>query len=415
MFLPEDFSLESADKKTYAQGRMPDRTYISRSFEFQRGQSRDNGQPARFVVKVFDTETESVAERDLEGWSLKETPKGRYQFRFLLTREAGNIKEIWIERIPALGVNSDIKLLLNLNNSEDIQRFFELVDLVRTVEPQGSESIRLDDGMLRKILASPGTLEELYRQAPEKFKCLIENDVTANDVFALASRREAVKKFARMLTDDEYFDSLIPTEGSGKQEGVWQRFFESNPWILGVSAASQLLTSLDPDRLEQVVDGHDITGPGKRADALMRTAGGIRSVVLLELKTHRTALLHSEYRPGCWVASRELVGGIAQSQGTVYRAVQAMKERFQSLDVDGCEIPNDYSYLIRPKSLLIIGMLDELKGISGGDHREKIRSFELFRRLSLEPEIVTFDELYAKALFIVENDLVPGSQPVKDT
>ncbi len=53
--------------------------------------------------------------------------------------------------------------------------------------------------MLKGILASPGTLEELYRQAPDKFRCLIENDVTANDVFALASRREAVRKFERML------------------------------------------------------------------------------------------------------------------------------------------------------------------------------------------------------------------------
>lgn len=63
-----------------------------------------------------------------------------------------------------------------------------------------------------------------------------------------------------------------------KQAKIWHRLNQrhvvcANPWILGVSAASQLLTSLDPDRLEQVVDGHDITGPGKRADALMRTAG----------------------------------------------------------------------------------------------------------------------------------------------
>jgi hypothetical protein len=54
--------------------------------------------------------------------------------------------------------------------------------------------------------------------------------------------------------------------------------------------------------------------------------------------------------------------------------------------------------------LLIIGKLDELQSALGGDHRDKIRSFELFRRSTLEPEIVTFDELYAKALFIVENE-----------
>jgi len=40
---------------------------------------------------------------------------------------------------------------------------------------------------------------------------------------------------------------------------------------------------------------------------------------------------------------------------------------------------------------------------TGGDHkRQKIRSFELFRRSSLDTEIITFDELYAKTSFIVE-------------
>jgi hypothetical protein len=412
MFLPEDFTLEPTDKTAYAQARVPDRTYISKSFSLPRPGSMDHGQPARFAIKVFDTETETTIEQHGEEWILRETPAGRYQVKFLLAREAGNIKEIWIERVPASGIKGDISLFLNLKSRGDIERFFQLVDIVREIQPDGGETVRLDDGIIRDILASPETLDALYRREPEKFRSLIENDVSAGDVIALASRRDAVNKFGRMLSDDQYFDSLIASEGSGKPEGVWQNFFESNPWILGVSAASQLLTSLDPAKLEQVVDGRDITGPGKRADALMRTAGKIRSVVLLELKTHRTSLLHSEYRPGCWVPSKELVGGIAQSQGTVYRAVRSIGERYQSLAADGSEVPNDFSYLIRPKSLLIIGKLDELQSPTGGDHRDKIRSFELFRRSSLEPEIVTYDELYAKAQFIVENDYSTAPEPV---
>ena len=69
--------------------------------------------------------------------------------------------------------------------------------------------MRVDDGVITEILASPDTLMELYRQAPERFRSLIENDVTADDVYALASRRKAVEKFSRMLSDDEYFDSLL--------------------------------------------------------------------------------------------------------------------------------------------------------------------------------------------------------------
>lgn len=162
---------------------------------------------------------------------------------------------------------------------------------------------------------------------------------------------------------------------------------------------------MDPEKLEQVVRGQDLAGPGKRVDALMRTAGKVRSVVLIELKTHRTHLLaNREYRSGCWAPSSEMVGGLTQSQCNVHWAIKQLEERFQSVDDDGCEIPGDYSYLIKPRSLLVIGRLNELQSASGGDNRDKIRSFELFRRSTLEPEIVTFDELYAKALFIVENE-----------
>lgn len=42
------------DETTYTQGRLPGRTYVSKSFVIDRQTSRDYGQPARFVHKVFD-------------------------------------------------------------------------------------------------------------------------------------------------------------------------------------------------------------------------------------------------------------------------------------------------------------------------------------------------------------------------
>ena len=400
--LSDWFPVEPVDETTYAQGRQPDRTYLSSSFPLVRPGSPDHGEPARFIIKVFDPETESILEQQGEAWILKETHRGRYQIQFLVAREAGNIKEIKIFRVPAPGSGESLSTLLTLSRP-DIPRFLELIQLVRSSPTDGTSSVRIDDGMVSEILARPDQLLSLYSANPAKFRELIENDVSANDVIALASRREAVAEFYGMLTDSEYFDSLIPTQGSGSPERVWQRFFEANPWILGLSVASQLLTSWDKHKLEQVVRGNDITDAGKRVDALMRTAGRIRSMVLLEIKTHRSRLLGSEYRTGCWAPSSELVGGVAQIQGTVHRAVKEIDERVASRAGDGSEIPNDFTYLIRPRSLLVIGKLDELQGEMGGDHLDKIRSFELFRRSTLEPEVITFDELYQKALFIVEN------------
>lgn len=400
--LSDFIPMDPPDETTYAQGRQPERTYISSTFPLRRNGSPDNGQPARFITKVFDADPDYKVEQDGDIWILQGGPQQRYQVRFLIAREAGNIKQILIDRVPNRGSTDKIETVLTLNRA-DIPRFRELVQLVDVTPTEGPSSVRIDDDMVSEILADPEQLLSLYSANPAKIRELIENDVSANDVIALASRREAVAKFDAMLTDNHYFDSLVNDEGSGSAERVWQRFFEANPWILGLSVASQLLTSWDEGKLEQAVRGNDITDAGKRVDALMRTAGRIRSMVLLEIKTHRSSLLGSEYRRGCWSPSSELVGGVAQIQGTVHRAVKEIDERVASRASDGSEVPNDFTYLIRPRSLLVIGKLDELQGEMGGDHLDKIRSFELFRRSTIEPEVITFDQLYQKALFIVEN------------
>ena len=172
---------------------------------------------------------------------------------------------------------------------------------------------------------------------------------------------------------------------------------------MGVSLTGQLLTGWSKDKLEQVVKGSSIAGVGKRVDALLKTSGRIKSMVLAEFKTHRTALLAEPfYRSGCWAPSKHLAGGVAQVQGTVSLATQDIRGRLAERSGDGTEIPGDFTYLIKPRSFLIIGMLDQFIGERGGQDPERFRSFELYRRNLAEPEVITFDELLAKAEYLVE-------------
>ncbi len=67
---------DDADETTYAQGRLADRTYASRSFPLKRTMSADDGTPARFVCKVFDPETESTVELEGEEWLISSTQPG---------------------------------------------------------------------------------------------------------------------------------------------------------------------------------------------------------------------------------------------------------------------------------------------------------------------------------------------------
>ena len=83
-------------------------------------------------------------------------------------------------------------------------------------------------------------------------------------------------------------------------------------------------------------------------------------------------------------------------QGSVQRATIDIRNRLQDKASDGSDVPGEFSYLLRPRSYLIIGSLEQLYGECGGLNSDKYQSFELYRRHTQEPEIVTFDELLAR-------------------
>ena len=108
-----------------------------------------------------------------------------------------------------------------------------------------------------------------------------------------------------------------------------------------------------------------------------------------------------QYRSECWQSSKDLNGGISQTQKTVQKTLENLAPEFRPADEDG--IPTgEILYSYRPKSFLIIGRLSEFETPTG-INREKFASFELLRRNILAPEIITFDELFERARFIVSN------------
>jgi len=385
----------------FAQARLPDRTYASRTFGYPRTNSSDHGQPARFAYKVFDNGVESTLNFVGEEWLISETPGGRVQIKLLLCRDAGNIKELWIQKVPAPGHSGAVQRILNLKGS-DIRTLVDFFKLIDQMPITGGQTTRIDDSVIRQLFEDPDVLNRAYSRDRDSFRQVIENDQFAEDVIALARRRQQVDLFHRYLEDDAFFDEQVEM-GSGRgPEAVWQQFFESNKWILGITLTTHLLTSWDAEKLERVVAGQSVAGEGKRVDALLQTAGAISSLVFAEFKTHRTPLLGaSEYRAGCWAPSSEVTGGVAQVHGTVHEAVKDFGDRLPKRAVDGSEILGQYGYALRPKSFLIVGSLEQLKGEGGGHHPGKVRSFELYRRQLHEPEVVTYDELLARADWMV--------------
>jgi hypothetical protein len=108
------------------------------------------------------------------------------------------------------------------------------------------------------------------------------------------------------------------------------------------------------------------------------------------------------YRSGCWAPSKELAGAVAQVQGTVASAVENLSSKISLEDKHGNPTGEEvFNY--QPKSYLVIGSMSEFT-TEHGVNKEKLRSFELLRKNTTNPEIITFDELYERAKFIVQHN-----------
>jgi hypothetical protein len=256
----------------------------------------------------------------------------------------------------------------------------------------------LDDETKRQFYTFAATEEgqELIREV------LRNGQLSGADIINIGYRKKQLSLFETLMTDAAAIETYR-SENSIKQQGaeaIWQHFFEANTWIFGYGLNFVFNKPLEGEQLQQTVRGSDVTGAGKRADGLLKTTGVVSSLCLIEIKTPDTSLLETTpYRPECWRASSELGGGISQVQKTVQKTLENLGTEFRPIDAEGSPT-GEVLYSYRPKAFLIIGRLSEFNTATG-PNREKFGSFELLRRHTLEPEIITFDELLERAKFIV--------------
>lgn len=285
---------------------------------------------------------------------------------------------------------------------EEIGRFCEFLANIQSVDFKNRAKVNISDEELRKIALTTHQAKSFLSENQELFAEVLKSEVTTEDLVAVGFRKKQLSVYSNLLHDQSYFDDL-KNRKKCSTEALWQKYFEKNPWVFGYGLGYIFLSSLDDRKLEQVVQGHSIDSHGKRVDALMKTKGIISNLCFVEIKTHTTALLEAKpYRSGCWAPSKELAGAIAQVQGTVASAVENLSSRINPSDSEGNPTGEEiYNY--QPKSYLVIGSMGEFVS-EHGVNKDKLRSFELLRKNTCNPEIITFDELYERAKFIVQHN-----------
>jgi hypothetical protein len=272
---------------------------------------------------------------------------------------------------------------VNLNECHD--EFWKLVSFLRSIRnieiPE--ENFSLMSQSESEIVSAlkgrdVGSITNIIKQLSSTEGIVLSQ----KDINNLLRRREKLKEFK---------DGL---DNHASDEDWWQSFFEENKWIFGYGLNYQILRQ---EQSQPHYGGVKVDGKGgEKGDYLTSTDGDMNFTVLVEIKTPNTQLLQGaqEIRNGAWSLAKDLTDALSQIEANIYTWDKQGSE--QPDNRDRFEAQNVFT--VQPKGVIVIGKLESAK-----DSRSKRETFQRFRKSIHGIDILTFDELYKRAKFIVEH------------
>lgn len=397
--------LENTSEHEIFINKRTDRVYLSKAIEQKvlRRSAPENieeiSRDFRIVSKVFDGIEAHEFIKQGSKINLRITDGQRHEIVAKFYEDTRGIFTLQIQKFSIESGNPH-KVYFTFINDE-ITKLYNFIRNIALLPIATRNGEKFDDNILNEVVLSKEQSLKLISDNPELLEEILKQNISKSDIIALGYRKEQLKVFNDLISDAEKFEEYRLLNNINRDEAVWQFFFEKNTWIFGYGLNYIFNSSLSGKKLEQVVSGYNAFSSGKRIDALMQTKGIISSLCFGELKTHKTPLISKEYRPEAYSISTELAGGISQVQRTIQKSLKDLNTK---LDIkDNNRNPTGESiFLYQPKAFLIIGSLKEF-ATAHGVNEDKYSSFELFRRNVNNPEIITFDELYERARYIVES------------
>ena len=407
----------SEDKKMeydYFKMRSLDKIYVSKEFPFKSFIGKIL-KKKRFIKKVFEKSEDNEFVNVKGEIVLRSSPSGRDQVNVVVVSDSdekfmsftlqkfrdnpkSGLKPVENtsftfrrgEFLALLKFLSDLKFLdlTDENNFKvnDKEHLKEKISLWLQPPTEDGVVIHKQDAQLLNLLSGINGKER------ESLLMSLKNNVLSHaDLNVLTGRKDGL----------ETFKTELFREKQEWNEKNWQTFFDSNSWIFGYGLDYRFLNIIQK---EASVSNVDLDGKQTViADFLM---GDSRFTVVVELKRPDTPLFEtSGNRSKSWKLSKDITNSV--SQILTQKAEWEMNSQSEQFDGDGKVVEEK---TIDPKALLIIGQTSQFKG-SDRDSRIKAKTFELYRRNSRNIEIITFDELYERASFIVNNKIASKHQP----
>ena len=345
-------------------------------------------QNIRFLKMYINEEEESL--------NLQITKRLKFQITciknninsFKITKFDGTkeIESLTLSKITIENITSFLELISSLNITELDQR---KISLEKVSQDSSSNSIY-------KLIRTTLEAEQGHKLLT---KLLEDGFITDKDLVNIGYRKQQLNLFKNLINDPNALTQYqkLNQLSSHSEEKTWQHFFEKNEWIFGygldyrfnkILQREAYLNTTNLDGSNSVITDYVV------ADNKFTT--------FVEIKRPNTPLFKSQkLRANCWRLSNDLY----EAHGQILEQKISGQTKFETNQAGYCTQGNRIKQgAYDSKAILIIGSWHEIEKDDQYTQDLKIRTLELFRRDLRNIEIITFDELYARAVFIVEHE-----------
>ncbi len=375
----------------------PDTIFVSKIVEFENSVTKEK-KSQRAIRKVFG-EDESFEIVKVKGeFILRCSSSGRDQIKIIVHENDNKRMGFVIQKFRG-DTGTPFKDTAFSFYENEFNELLEFLTLAKFIDLSNLNNFKLSlSDLKQKVLVDRDdqSIIEAFKNLHGKDRLRLleqirDEKLTKQDLDILSGRKDGIETFYQKLYVEKNWT-----------EPQWQAFFEKNTWIFGYGLDYRFLSIL---QREAAVSNSDLDGKNTvECDYLL---GSTDFTVLVELKRPDTPLFETlKNRSRSWKLSKYLVEAVSQ--------ILAQKASWEIKAAQNCY--NSDGNLINqrtcdPKCVLVVGSREQLNDNSR-DQDIKFRTFELFRRDSRNIDILTYDELYERAYYIVNQELPPAEKPI---
>ncbi len=346
-----------------------------------------------------------VVHDDEYGFEIKLAP--RTMLKAIYVKEQDDIEGV--EIIKLISDKETQKVKLNKFNFAQLKAFLSFISQI-DLKGITDKRLKLFDEQELDIETIKTLKTLLSKQGGgEIIETLInEGIISSKDIVNTSFRKRGLQIFKNLIDNSDYWKTYASENNlsNSKEEKVWQFFFERNEWIFGYGLDYRYLSILqrEPHISEIELDGSNtVISDYLLGDKLFTT--------FVEIKKPSTPMFgKAKNRSNSWTLSEDLIYSVSQIlEQKASGLIKLDKQQFTS----NGDIIQQKTY--DSKVVLIIGHWKELNDVTNELEKEiKKKTFELFRRDSRNIEIITYDELYERAKFIIGGKIIEMESIEKD-